>query len=83
MTEYCIANTVFKYWNGIAPGYIHKIVKPLLCRYSTRWHWAYSAEYKYRAKICDEERITKLIKKVFEDRFKKRAKLSKNNKWQS
>ena len=35
--EYCIANnTVFKYWNGIAPEYIHEMFKPSLCRYSTR-----------------------------------------------
>ena len=33
---YCIANTVFKYWNGIVPGYIHERFKPSLCRYSTR-----------------------------------------------
>ena len=25
--EYCIANTVFKYWDGVAPGYIHKMFK--------------------------------------------------------
>ena len=34
--EYGIANTVFKYWNRIVPGYIHEIFKPSLCRYSTR-----------------------------------------------
>ena len=34
--EYCIANTVFKYWNGIAPEYIHEIFNLSLCRYSTR-----------------------------------------------
>ena len=34
--ECCIANTVFKYWNGVAPGYIHEMFKPSLCRYSTR-----------------------------------------------
>ena len=34
--EYCIANTVFKYWNGIVPGYIHEMLQPSLCRYSTR-----------------------------------------------
>ena len=33
--EYCNANTVFKYWNGIIPGYIHEMFKPSLCRYST------------------------------------------------
>ena len=32
----CIANTVFKYWNGTAWGCIHEIFKPSLCRYSTR-----------------------------------------------
>ena len=32
----CIANTVFKYWNGIVTGYIHEMFKPSLCRYSTR-----------------------------------------------
>ena len=34
--EYCIANTIFKYWSGIVPGYIHEMFKPSLCRYSTR-----------------------------------------------
>ena len=34
--EYCIANTVFKYWNGIVPGYIHEMFKLSLWRYSTR-----------------------------------------------
>ena len=34
--ECCIANTVFKCWNGIAPGYIHEIFKPSFCRYSMR-----------------------------------------------
>ena len=34
--EYCIANTVFKYYNGIVPGYIHEIFKLSLCRYRTR-----------------------------------------------
>ena len=38
--EYCIENTVFKYWNVIAPGYIHEISKPSLCRYSKRSHMA-------------------------------------------
>ena len=33
--EYCAANTVFKYWNGIVPGYIHEIFKPSFCKYST------------------------------------------------
>ena len=51
--EYCIVNTVFKYWNGIVPGYIHEMFKPPLCRYSTRSQMALditSAENKYRAK---------------------------------
>ena len=34
--EYCMANTVFNYRNGVVPGYIHEIFKPSLCRYSTR-----------------------------------------------
>ena len=34
--EYCIANTVFKYWNGVVPGYILEMFKPSLFRYSTR-----------------------------------------------
>ena len=34
--EHCIANTVFKYWKGTVPGYIHEIFKPSLYRYSTR-----------------------------------------------
>ena len=33
--EHSIANTVFKYWNGIVQGY-HEMFKLLLCRYSTR-----------------------------------------------
>ena len=28
LVKYCIANTVFKYWNGIVPGYIHEMFKP-------------------------------------------------------
>ena len=31
-----VPNTVFKYWNGIVPGYILEIFKPSLCKYSTR-----------------------------------------------
>ena len=34
--EYCIANTVFIYWNGIEPGNVHEMCKPSLGRYSTR-----------------------------------------------
>ena len=34
--DYCIANTVFKYWNEILPGYIHEMFKPSLCRYNTK-----------------------------------------------
>ena len=34
--EYCIVNTVFKYWNVIVPGYIQEMFKPSLNRYSTR-----------------------------------------------
>ena len=33
---YCTENTIFKYWNGILPGYIHEIFKPSPCRYSIR-----------------------------------------------
>ena len=33
--EYCIANAVFKYWNGIVSGYIHEMFKSSLCRYRT------------------------------------------------
>ena len=34
--EYCIANTIFNYSNGIVPGYIHKMFKPSFCKHSTR-----------------------------------------------
>ena len=34
--EYCISNTVFKYWNGIAPGYINEMFNPSLYEYSTK-----------------------------------------------
>ena len=34
--DYCIANTAFKYWNGIVPGYIHELFKPSFCRFGTR-----------------------------------------------
>ena len=41
LTSYRVGNyilsTVFKYWNEIAPGYLHEMIKPLLCR----WHWTY------------------------------------------
>ena len=30
--DYCIANAVFKYWNGIVSGYVHEIFKHSLCR---------------------------------------------------
>ena len=33
--DICIANTVFKYWNGIVPAYTYEMFKPSLCRYST------------------------------------------------
>ena len=36
IVECCIANTVFKYWNGIVSGSIHEMFKHSLCRYSTR-----------------------------------------------
>ena len=39
--EYCIAYTVFKYWNGIVLGYIHEMFKPSLCRCSTRSQMAW------------------------------------------
>ena len=44
--EHCIANTVYKYWNGIVPGYIHEIFKPSLCRYSTRSQMALDIQGK-------------------------------------
>ena len=34
--EYCIVNNVFRYWNGIVPGYINEMFKASLCSYSTR-----------------------------------------------
>ena len=34
--DYCIANTIFKYWNGIVPRYVHEMFKPSLCRCSLR-----------------------------------------------
>ena len=34
--SYCIANTVYKNWNRIVPGYIHEMFKPSLCRNITR-----------------------------------------------
>ena len=40
--KYRIASTVFKYWNGIVPGYVHEIFKPSLCRYTTRLQIALS-----------------------------------------
>ena len=51
--EYCIANTVFKCWNRIVPGYIHEMFKPSLGRYSTRSQMALDiplAENEYRVK---------------------------------
>ena len=39
--EYCIANTVYKYWNRTVPGYIHEMFKPSHCRYSTRSQMAF------------------------------------------
>ena len=42
--EFYIANTVFKYWNGIVLGYIHEMFKPSLYRciaQDHRWYWTY------------------------------------------
>ena len=41
--EYCIANTVFKYWNGLVPGYIMKFLSLHSADIAQdhRWHWAY------------------------------------------
>ena len=39
--EYCIANTIFKCWNGTVPGFIHEMFKPSLCRFSTRSQMAF------------------------------------------
>ena len=56
--EYCSANRVFKYWNGIVKRYIYdEMFKSLLCRYSTRSQMALDNKYKakklilFRAKI--------------------------------
>ena len=56
--KYCIANTFFKYWNEIEPGYIHGIFKTSLCRYSTRSRllWKTNTEkkaYPLRSAIWD------------------------------
>ena len=39
--DYCIEDTVFKYWDGVAPGYIHKIFKlhSVDIVQDHRWHW--------------------------------------------
>ena len=34
--EYCVANTVFKYWNGSVSRYIHEMFKLSLGRFNTR-----------------------------------------------
>ena len=57
--EYCIANTAFKYWNGIVPGYIMKC----LSLYSAdiaqdhRCHWTYVCGH--RLLLC------MLLRKIF------------------
>ena len=57
--EYCIANTAFKYWNGIVPGYIMKC----LSLYSAdiaqdhRCHWTYLCGH--RLLLC------MLLRKIF------------------
>lgn len=49
---YCIANTVLKYRNRIAPGYIQEIIKTSLCKYTERSQVALDiyVKNKYRAK---------------------------------
>ena len=44
--EYCIANTVFKYWNGLVPGYIMKFLSLHSADIAQdhRWHWKYGAK---------------------------------------
>ena len=43
--ECCIANIVFKCWNGIVPGYIHEMFKSLysadIAQDLCRCHWAH------------------------------------------
>ena len=34
--QYCIATTVFRYWNGIVPTYINDMFKPSYNRHNTR-----------------------------------------------
>ena len=35
-SKYCIANTVFKYQDGMVPGNIYEMFKSSLCKYNTR-----------------------------------------------
>ena len=61
--EYCIANTVFKYWNGIVPGYIHEMFKPSLCRYSTRSQMALNIPL--RKTISEQKSLSFLGPKIW------------------
>ena len=49
--EYCFPNKVFKYWNGILPGYMKYLsLHSVDIAQDHIWQWTYSAENKYRAK---------------------------------
>ena len=50
--EYCIANTVFKYWNGFVPGYIMKCLSlhSVDIAQDHRWHWTYLYGKKIQGK---------------------------------
>ena len=61
--EYCIANTVFKYWNGIVPGYIHEMFKPLLCGYSTRSQMAF--DIPLRKTNTRQKSLSFLVSKIW------------------
>ena len=61
--KYCIANTAFKYWNGVVPGYIHKMFKTSLCRYSTRSQMALNIPL--RKTISEQKSLSFLGPKIW------------------
>ena len=64
--EYCFANTVFKYCNGIVPRYIHEMFQPSLCGNSTRLKMAFSIHL--RKENTGQKRLSFLGPKILSER---------------
>ena len=60
--KYCITSTVLKYWNGNAPGCIHKIFKFSRYRCSTRSEMA--LDIPLQETKTEQKRTSTLAKKL-------------------